>query len=76
MKVFKILQSLKDDVQCLILWDEYLKRYRQVNLIYPHICKCMFKSIEEAINDLSKRPEVTSYTIEILNNYDTIIRKL
>ena len=64
MKVFKILQSLKDDVQCLILWDEYLKRYRWVNLTHPHICKCMFKSIEEAINDLSKQPEVTSYTIE------------
>ena len=64
MKVFKILQSLKDDVQCLILWDEYLKIYRFVNLTHPHIYKCMFKSIEEAINDLSKRPEVTSYTIE------------
>ena len=64
MKVFKILQSLKDDVQCLILWDEYHERYRWVNLTHPHICKCMFKSIEEAINDLSKRPEITSYTIE------------
>ena len=64
MKVFKILRSTKNNVQCIILWDEFYKKYRWVNLTNPHICKCMFETIEEAIEDLNKRPEIVSYTIE------------
>lgn len=61
------LRIIRDDdiVEVLILKHKDTDFYSFVNLTKGHICPCNFNSIQEALEDLSKYPNILSY--EILN---------
>lgn len=46
-------------VDVIISFDKITQKYCFVNLTDNHICKCRFDSIQDAIDDMNKREEVS-----------------
>lgn len=69
-----------DNVYCSITYDRGQKGYRLVNLSHNHICPCVFKTIDEAFEDLDrlkKEGSVLSYNVISPSfNIDTVLKHL
>lgn len=67
-------------VYCTITYDRKEKGYRFINLSHNHICPCIFKTIDEAFEDLNKlksEGSVLSYNVISSSfNIDTILKHL
>lgn len=53
MYLLKINRS-DNSVHCTITYDRGQKGYRFINLSHNHICPCVFKTIDEAFEDLDR----------------------
>ena len=51
-------------IKVLLLPHEDGSGYSYVNLTKGHICPCKFRTIEEALQDMDKKPNVIKYDVE------------
>lgn len=48
----------QDSVIVSIMFNESDNSYHFVNLSYDHICKCAFKTVEDALKDMNKQIKI------------------
>lgn len=60
MRKFRVFRK-NDTVDVAIMPHKDGSGYGFVNLTKGHVCKCRFPTIEEAIHDMDRDPEVLQY---------------
>lgn len=57
-----LVERKTDTIEVMLLPHKDGSGYSYINLTKGNICPCKFPTMEEAIADMDKRPEVVSYT--------------
>ena len=58
---FRVIRKDKENVDVFIMYDRNTGKYCFVNITHPHVCKCRFNTIKEALNDMINNEEVLSF---------------
>ena len=58
---YRVFRATKPKCEVMICPDRLTGKYCFVNLTSGHVCACRFDSIEDALNDMRHRPEVTYF---------------
>ena len=58
---YRVFRATKPKCEVIICSDRATGKYCFVNLTSGHVCACRFDSIEDALNDMRHRPEVTYF---------------
>lgn len=58
---YRVFRKTKPKCDVMICPDRATGKYCFVNLTSGHVCACRFDSIEDALNDLRHRSEVTYF---------------
>ncbi len=70
-KVIHVRRKLpKQDCTVMLCKDRATDKWCFVNMTSKHFCACRFDTVKDAMQDLEKRDEVISYTVEAFGYYD------
>lgn len=58
---YRVFRKTKSKCEVMICKDRATDKYCFVNLTSGHVCSCRFDSIEDALNDMRNRSEVTYF---------------
>lgn len=58
---YRVFRATKSKCDVMICIDRATGKYCFVNLTSGHVCKCRFDSVEEAIQDMRLRSDVTYF---------------
>ncbi len=58
---YRVFRATKPKCDVMICPDRATGKYCFVNLTSGHVCACRFDNIDDALNDMRHRPEVTYF---------------